>query len=28
MHLAILTLHDFFNIHQYLPNYNKKKRNR
>ena len=25
MHLAILTLHDFFNIHQYLPNYNKKK---
>ena len=25
MHLAILTLHEFFNIHQYLPNYNEKK---
>ena len=25
IHLAILTLHEFFNIHQYLPNYNEKK---
>ena len=25
MHLAILTLHEFFNIHQYLPNYHEKK---
>ena len=25
MHLAILTLHEFFNIHQYLPNGNEKK---
>ena len=25
MHLAMLTLHEFFNIHQYLPNYNDKK---
>ena len=24
MHLAFITLHEFFNIHQYLPNYNKK----
>ena len=25
MHLAILALHEFFNIHQYLPNYNQQK---
>ena len=25
MHLAMITLHEFFNIHQYLPNYNDKK---
>ena len=25
MHLGILTLHEFFNIHQYLPNQNEKK---
>ena len=25
MHLAILTLHEFFNMHQCLPNYNEKK---
>lgn len=24
MHLAFITLHEFFNIHQYLPNYNEK----
>ena len=25
IHLAVLTLHEFFNIHQYLPNYNETK---
>ena len=25
MHLALLTLHEFFSIHQFLPNYNEKK---
>ena len=25
MHLAVLTLHEFFNIHQYLPNFDEKK---
>ena len=25
MHLAILTLHEFFGLHQYLPNFNEKK---